>query len=306
MKNIRLLLFINFVLIKLSFAQEFTLQLWESSIPNHNNVLIEETFESTDIIRIQQIDKPAIEIYLPAKKNRTGEAVVICPGGGYRILAYDWEGKDVAKWLNSNGIAAIVLKYRLPHTSNNINGRLSPFLDLQRAVRLTRFNADRWNINPNKVGIMGFSAGGHLASTLGTHYQENFFISDNIDSVSCRPDFMILMYPVITFKEPYLHVGSRNNLIGEKADADLVDYYSNELHVTEETPPTFLVHAEDDGAVPVENSLMFFQQLKNHKVPTEMHIFPKGGHGFSLATGNEGLSSWMSLCIRWIRSTLGK
>ena len=153
---------------------------------------------------------------------------------------------------------------------------------------------------------MGFSAGGHLASTLGTHYQENFFTSDNIDSVSCRPDFMILMYPVITFSEPYLHVGSRKNLIGEKPSADLVDYYSNELHVTEETPPTFLVHAEDDGAVPVENSLMFFQQLKNHKVPAEMHIFPKGGHGFSLATGNEGLSSWMSLCIRWIRSTLGK
>ncbi|NWF89065.1 MAG: alpha/beta hydrolase [Ignavibacteriaceae bacterium] len=306
MKNIKLLFLVASFLTSHIFAQEFILPLWEKSIPNHNGNKIEETYESTDIIRIQQVDKPSIEVFLPAKKNRTGEAVVICPGGGYRIIAYDWEGKDVAKWLNSNGIAAIVLKYRLPHTQNNIEGRLSPFLDLQRAVRLTRFYAERWNINPNKVGIMGFSAGGHLASTLGTHFQDNFFASDNIDSISCRPDFMILMYPVITFNEPHLHVGSRKFLMGENPDKRLIYYYSNELHVNEKTPPTFLTHAEDDGAVPVENSLMFFEQLKKHNVPAEMHIFPKGGHGFSLATGNESLSAWTDLCIKWIRNTTTK
>jgi acetyl esterase/lipase len=286
------------------FAQEYTLPLWENNIPNQNNIVFEETFESTDIVRIQQVCKPSVEVYLPAKKSRTGEAVVICPGGGYRIIAYDWEGKDVAKWLNAHGIAAIVLKYRLPHTPNNIEGRLSPFLDLQRAVRLTRFNAEKWNINPNKIGIMGFSAGGHLASTLGTHFEENISTLDNIDKINCRPDFMILMYPVITFKEPNLHSGSRHFLIGDSPDSRLVDYYSNELHVTEKTPPTFLVHAGDDKAVPVENSLMFYDALKKHSVPTEMHIFPKGEHGFSLATGNESLNAWTDLCVRWIKNTL--
>jgi acetyl esterase/lipase len=286
------------------FSQEYTLSLWENNIPNQNNIHVEETTEITDLVRIQQVDKPMIEVYLPSKKSQPGEAVVICPGGGYKILAYEWEGKDVAKWFNVNGITAIVLKYRLPHTSNNIEGRLSPFLDLQRAVRLTRYNADKWNINPNKVGIMGFSAGGHLASTLGTHFEDNFFTSDSIDAISCRPDFMILLYPVITFKEPYLHKGSKSFLIGDSPDSNLINYYSNELHVTEKTPPTFLVHASDDKSVPVQNSLMFYEALKSHNVQSEMHIFPEGGHGFGLAVGRGRLEQWKDLCIGWIRYTM--
>lgn len=304
MQTFKLILILMFILSLPLFAQEYTFPLWEKNIPNQSNVHVDETSEATDAVRIQQVDKPEIEVYIPAKKHQTGEAVVICPGGGYRMLAYEWEGKDIAKWFNSNGITAIVLKYRIPHTPNNIEGRLSPFLDLQRAVRLTRYNANKWNINPNKVGIMGFSAGGHLASTLGTHIEDNFFTSDSIDAINCRPDFMILMYPVITFKEPYLHKGSRNFLIGESPDSALINYYSNEQHVTEKTPPTFLVHAADDKSVPVENSLMFYDELIKHNVQAELHIFPEGGHGFSLAVGKGRLEQWRNLCVGWIRYTI--
>jgi acetyl esterase/lipase len=262
---------------------------------------VTERIDTTDKIRIASVSEPMIEVYLPSESYRTGEAVVICPGGGYRIIAYHYEGTDVAKWLNSHGITAVVLKYRLPHTPNNINGRLSPFLDAQRALRLTRYHAEEWKIDPDKIGIMGFSAGGHLASTLGTHFNDDFFKTDQIDSVNCRPDFMILMYPVITFKEPYLHRGSRNYLIGENAEAEIVDYYSNEQHITENTPPTFLVHAGDDGAVPVENSIMFYENLKKMGVQSAMHIFPEGGHGFGLATGRGHLELWKDLCVSWIK-----
>ena len=304
MRTYKFILALALLSINPSLSQEYTLPLWAKNIPNQNNIHVEETSEITDLVRIQQVDKPMIEVYLPSKKSQSGEAVVICPGGGYKILAYEWEGKDVAKWFNANGIAAIVLKYRLPHTPNNIEGRLSPFLDLQRAVRLTRYNADKWNIDPHKVGIIGFSAGGHLVSTLGTHFEDNFFTSDSIDLISCRPDLMILMYPVITFKEPYLHSGSRHFLIGDSPDSALIKYYSNELHITEKTPPTFLVHATDDKAVPVENSLMFYDELKKKGVSAEMHIFPEGGHGFSLATGKGRLEQWKNLCIDWVRYAL--
>lgn len=284
------------------FSQSYKLPLWEKNIPNQNDIVVTESSEITNILRISAVDKPIIDVYLPSKAYATGEAVVICPGGGYRILAYNYEGTDVAKWLNSYGIAAIVVKYRLPGTPNNIDGRLSPFLDVQRAVRLTRYNAEEWGIDPEKIGVMGFSAGGHLASTLGTHYNDNFFMTDKVDSINCRPDFMILMYPVITFKEPYLHSGSRINLIGEEADSTLINYYSNELHVSEETPPTFLVHAGNDSSVPVENSLMFYKNLKKNGVVSEFHIFQEGDHGFGLATGKGRLAQWKDLCISWIKN----
>ncbi len=284
-------------------AQDFKLSLWGNDIPNQNNIKVIETIDTTEIIMITKVDKPDIAVYLPSKKNATGKAVIILPGGGYNILAYHWEGTDIARWLNSKGIAAIVLKYRLPHTKNNIVQHLSPLLDAKRAIRLTRYNAGKWNINKNEIGVMGFSAGGHLASTLGTHFdKDNNFITDSIDSISCRPDFMILMYPVITFKEPFLHRGSRHFLIGDSPDTSLVNYFSNELHVSKNTPPTFLVHAGDDQSVPVENSLIFYGQLKKYSVPTEMIIYPEGGHGFSLAIGNEHLATWTDRCIEWIKT----
>lgn len=288
------------------FAQNYKLLLWEDKIPNQNNIKVEEKVQITDKLRITEVDKPMVDVYLPEKNYSSRAAVVIFPGGGYKILAYDYEGTDVAKWLNSFGIAGIVVKYRLPHTPNNIDGRLSPFLDAQRAIRLTRYNSEKWGIDSNKIGIMGFSAGGHLAATLGTHFNENFFTSDSIDLLNCRPDFMILIYPVITFTEPYLHLGSKLNLIGENPKTELIDYYSNELHVTQFTPPTFLVHASDDSGVPVYNSLMFFNELKKNNVRCEIHIFEKGGHGFGLAIGKGRLEQWKDVCISWIKDIISK
>ena len=180
------LIFIVFLGIHLNIllGQDFRLPLWEKNIPNRNDIKVSDENQVTDKLRISAVDKPVIEVYLPSKSYATGEAVVICPGGGYRYLAYNYEGSDVAKWLNSYGIAGIVLKYRLPFTPNNIKGRLSPFLDAQRAIRLARYHAMEWGFDPDKVGIMGFSAGGHVASTLGTHYQDNFFVTDKIDSIT--------------------------------------------------------------------------------------------------------------------------
>lgn len=304
-KNVTLIILFS-LCSQLLVAQNFNLPLWETNIPNQNNTNVDEKIVITDKLRITQVDKPMIQVYLPTKPYVSGEAVVICPGGGYRILAYNHEGSDIAKWLNSQGIVGIVLKYRLPHTQNNIEGRLSPFLDAQRAIRITRFHAKEWGIDSNKIGIMGFSAGGHLASTLGTHYEDNFFITDKVDSINCRPDFMILMYPVITFQEPFLHSGSRNNLICDDNDSTLINYYSSELHISEDTPPTFLVHAGDDKGVPVENSLMFYNNLKRKGVVSELHIFQEGGHGFGLAIGKGRLEQWKDLCITWIKNITSK
>lgn len=298
-----LFLFITFLLVWTECqAQNFMLPLWSEGIPNYKETDEVEISDSSNIIRISNVQIPDISVYLPAKKNATGQAVVICPGGGYVRLAYDWEGSDVARWLGSKGIAAIVLKYRLPISNNNIVGYKSPLLDVKRAIRTVRYYASDWNIEKNKIGVMGFSAGGHLASTLGTHfdYGESDAI-DEIDRMSSRPDFMILMYPVITFSKPFMHRGSRNALLGENPDSSLVNFYSNELQVKDDTPPTFIVHADDDGSVPVENSLVFYEALKKKNVPVEMHIYPEGGHGFGLALGRGHLESWSDRCIDWLR-----
>ncbi|HEX8357066.1 MAG TPA: alpha/beta hydrolase [Segetibacter sp.] len=285
-------------------AQEISLPLWPAGkVPNYQKTDEKEKSDSTDMVRISMVQNPAIAVFLPTKKHATGQAVVICPGGGYGILAYNWEGTDVAKWLNSKGIAAIVLKYRLPNAKSNIVPHQSPLMDAQRAIRMVRSNAEKWNIKRDKIGIMGFSAGGHLASTAGTHFSAgNANAADSIDRLSSRPDFMILVYPVITMSQSTMHSGSRNNLIGNSPDATLANFYSAELNVTKETPPTFLVHATDDGGVPVENSLAFYQALKTNKIPVEMHIYPKGGHGFGLALGIPGTESWTDRCIDWLRN----
>jgi acetyl esterase/lipase len=298
-----LFLFTSFLLIAAeSFAQSFTLPLWTGNIPNYRKTDEVEVRDSSDIIRISNVQIPDITVYLPAKRYATGQAVVICPGGGYVRLAYDLEGLDIAKWLNSKGIAAIVLKYRLPITNNNIVGYKSPLLDAKRAIRTARYYASDWNIDKNKIGVMGFSAGGHLASTLGTHFDYGDPNAiDEIDRMSSRPDFMILCYPVITFTKPFMHRGSRDALLGKNPDSSLIKFYSNELQVKDDTPPTFIVHADDDGAVPVENSLVFYEALRQKKIPVEIHIYPEGGHGFGLALGRGHLESWTDRCIDWIR-----
>lgn len=304
MKHLFSFLFLFFLMITNSIAQGLEIPLWEANVPNYRQTDETEVRENTEILRISKVQQPTIEVFLPSKRNATGQAVVVCPGGGYGLLAYDWEGTDIAKWLNSKGVAAIVLKYRLPNSKSVVVRHEVPLQDAQRAMRLTRAHAKEWNIDANKVGIMGFSAGGHLASTLGTHFYQKMTsdAGDAVDKLSARPDFMVLIYPVITMKETYTHKGSRNSLLGDKPDQKLVDLYSNELQVKPNTPPTFIVHSTDDGGVPVENSLLFFQALKNKDVPVEMHIYPTGGHGYSLALKNGYLQTWPDRLYDWLQN----
>lgn len=283
-------------------AQNLVMDLYpEGQIPNYTPTDEREVRDTTDAVRIGKVQTPDISIFFPTKKSATGEAVIICPGGGYSILAYDWEGEDIAKFWNSKGVVGIVLKYRLPTSISQIEPHKSPLLDAQRAMRLTRYNAEKWNIDPDKIGIMGFSAGGHLASTLSTHFDiGNPQSDDPIEQMSCRPDFSILMYPVISFTANFQHSGSRKNLVGE--NVELMNFYSNELHVSKSTPPTLLIHASDDKSVPVENSLTYYRELIKNDVPAEMHIFPFGGHGFSLAIGKGHLAGWPEMAIDWLKS----
>jgi acetyl esterase/lipase len=284
-------------------AQEINLPLWPSGkVPNYQKTEEKEIRDTSETIHIRLVQSPDITVYMPSKRNATGQAVIICPGGGYVNLSYSWEGTDVAKLLNAKGITAIVLKYRLPNSKSNIVSHLSPLLDAKRAIRMARYYAAKWNINKNKVGIMGFSAGGHLAATLGTHFDEGDINSkDSIEQFSSRPDFMVLVYPVISMSKTIMHGGSRNSLIGNSPADDLAKLYSNELQVTKTTPPTFLVHATDDRSVPVENSLLFYQALKDNGVPAEMHIYPAGGHGFGLALAKGYLETWTERLVDWLR-----
>jgi len=282
-------------------GQDYQLPLWKGTVPNFQETEEREQVARTDIVRISKVQKPDIEVYLPAKANATGQAVIICPGGGYHILAYDWEGTDIAKWLNSQGIAGIVLKYRLPTSKSQVVPHKSPLLDAKRAMRLVRSNAKDWNINPNQIGIMGFSAGGHLASTLGTHFDYGIKTAeDPIDRISSRPDFMVLVYPVISFTKNF-HSGSKEALLGPKPDEQLVTSYSNELQVGLDAPPAFLIHTGDDLAVPVENSIDFYRALKDKGVKAEMHIYPEGGHGFGLAIGKGYLQTWPDRLSSWLK-----
>lgn len=275
--------------------------VWTDQIPNRVESDEQEIAENNDILWISRIQTPEIEIYLPANRSNTGVGVLIMPGGGYAGVAYDWEGTDIAKWFNSVGIAAFVLKYRVPLSASVENKEWVPLQDAQRAMRIIRSRAAEFKIDPAKIGAMGFSAGGHLASTLGTHYDQKIpFLNDAIEEVSAKPDFLMLIYPVISMKEGLTHGGSHDNLIGKAPSQELVNTFSNELQVNAETPPTFLLHATDDGAVKVENSLVFYQALRDHQVPAEMHIFPSGGHGFGLGIGNPSLEQWPSLLNQWI------
>ena len=284
-----------------AMGQNYVLPLWAGKIPNHKSSDLKEKRDTNGIIRISYVQDPDISVYLPSKSNSTGQAIVVCPGGGYKILAYDWEGSDIAKWLNSIGVAGIVLKYRLPEPGSNIVPYKSPLLDAHRAIRLTRYNAEKWNIDPAKIGIMGFSAGGHLASTAGTHYDPgNDKSSDPVDKISSRPDFIILGYPVISFNDSIAHQGSKTNLLCNLLTPDLEREFSNELHVTNDTPPTFLFHAADDKGVLPANSIAFYSALLRNDVLSELLILPEGGHGFSLAIGKPHLNIWTKNCESWL------
>jgi acetyl esterase/lipase len=243
-------------------------------------------------------DQPMLTPYLPGA-NATGTGVVVFPGGGYGHLAMDHEGRQVAEWLNSLGIAAFVVQYRLgpKYRHPTMLG------DAQRAVRTVRSRATEWGVDPQRIGVLGFSAGGHLASTAGTHFGPgDAASSDPIEQAGSRPDFMILVYPVITMQDAYTHRGSKNNLLGERPDPALVWLLSNEKQVTPQTPPTFLVHTTDDAGVPVENSLLFYQALRTAGVPVEMHVYETGPHGFGLGGGRPVLSTWPDRARAWMES----
>jgi len=246
----------------------------------------------------QPEDIPSIQLYQPAADKATGSAIIVCPGGSYHGLARH-EGHDVALWLNSIGVTAVVLKYRLAPKY----GHPAPMQDALRAIRTVRAKAAEWKIDPNRIGIMGFSAGGHLASTAGTHFDSgNPNASDPIEKLSSRPDLLILCYPVITMTKPFAHSGSRQNLLGKEPSQELIDLMSNEKQVSDKTPPTFFFHTEDDPGVPVENSFLFAAALRKAKVPYELHIYQTGKHGVGLAQNDPSLSTWPMLLGNWLRA----
>ena len=284
-------------------AQDTIMPLWPNKIPNQKVSSDEkEGMVNERLLWITNVQQPTIEVYLPSKSNANGQAVVIFPGGGYYGLAYDWEGTDMAKALNSKGVAGIVVKYRLPLSKSITEEKeVVPLQDAQRAIRLVKSKAKEWSIAEGKVGIMGFSAGGHLASTLGTHYDNKVYEKqDDADDLSARPDFMALIYPVISMDAKITHAGSRGALLGDNPSEELVNRFSANKNITENTPPTFLIHAENDDVVPVENSILMFSALKNEGVPTTMHIYPEGGHGFSFALPYKPLKDWMNLLYAWL------
>lgn len=243
-------------------------------------------------------DIPAITVYLPRTMAQSTPAVIVCPGGGYAALAVNHEGRQVASYLNSLGIAAFVLRYRLgPRYHHPIE-----LGDAQRAIRILRAHAADWRIDPGRIGIMGFSAGGHLAMTASTHFDPGDPSSaDAIDRVGSRPDFAVLGYPVISMSEPWTHQGSKNNLLGPNPDPKLAESLSGEQSVTSQTPPTFIFQTNADTTVPAENSVYYYLALRKARVPAEMHIFEKGPHGVGLANDDPALSEWSKLLANWLR-----
>jgi len=296
-KNVCIL--IVFLLGISSKGQINTIPVWNQSIPGAvkaSDYLEKEVIKDEELQSTSQVSAPTLALYLPKKETANPSAVLIFPGGGYSHLAMHKEGKKIALWLNSLGITAFVLKYRLPTDRVMKDKSIGPLQDAQEAIRTIRRNAKEWNIDPAKIGVLGFSAGGHLASTLATHYLDKVY---DADTISARPDFSILIYPVISMEEGITHNGSKVNLLGANAVKELVDKYSNEKQIDANTPKTFLIHASDDKVVPVENSIQYYMNLKKFNVPVEMHLYENGGHGFGLGTKGTH-TEWPKACEKWL------
>ena len=273
--------------------------LYPDSIPNSTGYSMKEIvdgpMEDPDLYMSSVI--PSIHVYLPKKRKATGAAVLIFPGGGYGALVFKKEGTLVAKAFAKQGIAAFIVKYRLPSDSIMQDKRLGPLQDAQTAIRLVRSRAAEWNVDPHKIGVIGFSAGGHLASTLGTHFTKTYI--PNPDTISLRPDFMILVYPVISMQDSLTHSGSRRNLLGDHPSAADRTLFSNEEQVTDQTPPAYLTQTEDDTTVSVSNSLVFYEALRRHGIPVEMHLYAEGDHGFVLKLP---IAEWLTPIITWMKT----
>ena len=292
MKALSLICIVSLVL-NVSLKAQQVIPLYNGTIPGE--IFAENQEINTNGI-YQKVSKPDLTIYIPENTDTGRTAIVICPGGGYGAVCASYEGHKIARAMNEKGVAAFVLKYRLPSDRTCSNKSIAPLQDAQRAIKIVRDNAGKWGINPNKIGIIGFSAGGHLASTAGTHFSKSYI--QNETSTSLRPDFMMLIYPVISMQPGLTHAGSCENLLGKSPTSDMLNLFSNEKQVTENTPPAFLTHAMDDDVVPVENSIRFYEALKAKNVPADMHLFSKGRHGFPLDPAS---SNWLGYAFQWMK-----
>ena len=296
LKNICLLLGAAMLFSLNSTAQEKPIPLYPNGVPNSKKAPA-TYMEKREGYSVSQVTEPTITPYFPEKGKANGTAVIVFPGGGYINLTVTYEGEDIAKEFNKVGITTFVVKYRLPSDEIMVDKTIGPLQDAQRAIQIVRERATEWGVKPDKIGIIGFSAGGHLASTLATHFKKA--VIPNEANISLRPDFAMLIYPVITFGD-WAHAGSRENLIGKNPSQELIDLYSNEKQITPDTPPCFLIHAEDDGAVPVQNSTQFYDALVKNKVKAEMHLFEEGGHGFGMINPkNKG--RWVEWAENWMK-----
>jgi acetyl esterase/lipase len=294
-------LFLLFGIINQLQAQNQVIPLW-NKIPGELKVADYKEKEEIKDGKVQStslVTTPTLSVFLPKEIKPNQTAVVIFPGGGYTHLAIDKEGTKVAEWFNSIGIAAFVLKYRLPNDKIMIDKTIAPLQDAQESIRIVRQNAAKWNIDPNKIGVMGFSAGGHLASTLSTHYDDKVY--ETASKASARPDFSLLIYPVVSMQNEITHKGSQISLLGNSPSQELLDSFSNEKKVTAQTPPTFLIHATDDEVVIPENSINYYLALKKNKVTAELHLYEKGGHGFGLGV-NDTSKFWTKQCEEWLKN----
>ncbi len=293
-----ILSFIFFLWTVTAGAQQ-VIPLYAGKIPDSKQVPDEEQDQANkavDTIAVN-VSIPTLSVFLPPEGSANGTAVIICPGGGYHALLVNWEGSRIARAFNRSGVTAFVLKYRLPSDRTMTDKSVGPIEDAQEAIKMVRQQAAKWHINPQRIGIMGFSAGGHLAATAGTHFNHDFI--ENKEGISLRPDFMLLIYPVISFTDSIGHIGSRGFLLGPSPSAAQIRFYSNELQVTRQTPPAFLAQATDDKVVSSKNSLYFYEALHKNGVPAELHLYEKGEHGFLTAPPFE---EWFGRCIYWMHS----
>jgi len=292
MKSLITFIVLTLVITYTSIAQQI-INLYPGAIPNSKKSEKKETISSGIIAGVTL---PTLEIYLPEQDKTTGAAVIICPGGGYSVIVYQGEGISTAKEFAKNGVAAFILKYRLPDDSTMMDKKNGPLQDAQQAIKIVRENASKWGINPIKIGIMGFSAGGHLASTEATHFIVPLI--ENGNNTSLRPDYQILVYPVISMQDKLTHLDSRTKLLGINPSKADIDQFSNESQVDDNTPPAYITHAADDKLVDVDNSIDYFEKLRHHNVAVEMDIYPKGGHGFIF--GHKG---WMEPLFNWMKDS---
>ena len=299
MNAIRLMAVLPLLALQLVSAQQI-IPLYPGAIPNSKPVADEEVTERKGkLISISKISIPSIAVYIPTNTKSNGTAVIIFPGGGYWVNTMSYEGIDVAKQLNEWGVTAFVVKYRIPDERTMPDPSIGPLQDAQQAMLFVRSNAIKYGIDPKRIGVLGFSAGGHLAATIGTQYKRSLI--DNPANVSLRPDFMILAYPVISTDTTISHKGSFDKLLGQHPTVEKLIAFSPEKQVTADTPPAFLVHAADDDVVPSDNSIVFYQALLRNKVRAELHIYERGGHGFGMINPTTN-DSWMERCKNWMKS----